>query len=252
MVTIQEIDEELIFPSSDGKPMAENTEQFKWIVLIKENLEIIYGKNPDVFIAGDLLWYPDSSTSDISAAPDVMVVFGRPKGFRSSYKQWLEGNISPQVVFEILSPSNKAKEMEKKLEFYERHGVQEYYIYDPLKYKFTVRIREGNELKKIKVVREWVSPCLGIKFQLNFRGKLAIYRPDGQKFVPQVETDAQLNIQYQRAERLELQNEQERQRAEQERQRAEQERQRAEQANQIAKRLAEQLRSLGIEPDTAI
>ncbi len=39
-------------------------------------------------------------------APDVMVVFGRPKGRRGSYKQWQEDNIAPQVVFAILSPSN--------------------------------------------------------------------------------------------------------------------------------------------------
>ncbi len=32
-----------------------------------------------------------------------MVVFGRPKGDRGSYKQWLENQIAPQVVFEILS-----------------------------------------------------------------------------------------------------------------------------------------------------
>jgi Uma2 family endonuclease len=39
-------------------------------------------------------------------APDTMVVFGRPKGDRGSYKQWQEENIPPQVVFEFLSPSN--------------------------------------------------------------------------------------------------------------------------------------------------
>jgi len=280
MVAIQEIDEDLIFPSSDGKPMAENTEQYKWIVLINENLEVIYRENPDVFIAGDLLWYPDSSTSEISAAPDAMVVFGRPKGPRLSYKQWREENIPPQVVFEILSPSNKAKEMEKKLQFYEHYGVQEYYIYDPFKYKFTVMIREGNKLKNIKVNREWVSPHLGIKFQPNFRRDLTIYRPDGEKFVRQSETDAQLKIQRQqvkqerqraeqsdlRAERLALEKEQERQRAEQERQRAErlalekeQERQRAEQSDlraeqerQRFEKLVQELRLRGIDPDNLL
>jgi hypothetical protein len=38
-----------------------NTEQFSWIVLIKENLEIIFAANPNVFIAGDLLWDPVES-----------------------------------------------------------------------------------------------------------------------------------------------------------------------------------------------
>jgi Uma2 family endonuclease len=42
-----------------------------------------------------------------------MVVFGRPKGDRGSYKQWEENNIIPQVVFEILCPGNRSQEMAK-------------------------------------------------------------------------------------------------------------------------------------------
>lgn len=49
---------ELVYPESDGKPMADNTKQFRWIVTIKENLEILFASQSDVFIAGDLLWYP--------------------------------------------------------------------------------------------------------------------------------------------------------------------------------------------------
>lgn len=96
-----------IYPSSDGKPMAENTIHFRWIVLIKENLEILFATILDVFVAGDLLWYPVQGDGDTKCAPDAMVVFGRPKGDRTSYVQYLEGNIAPQVVFEILSPGNK-------------------------------------------------------------------------------------------------------------------------------------------------
>ena len=46
---------EIVYPESDGKPMADNTEQFKWIVKIKENLEVLFKSNPDVFVSGDLL-----------------------------------------------------------------------------------------------------------------------------------------------------------------------------------------------------
>ncbi|MFN9866660.1 MAG: Uma2 family endonuclease, partial [Pseudanabaena sp.] len=119
------------YPDSDGQPMADNTQQFRWIVLIKENLELLFANDSKVFVAGDLLWYPVEGSPEIRVAPDVMVAFDRPKGDRGSYKQWLEGNIAPQVVFEILSPGNRLKEMTKKLQFYDRHGVEEYYIYDP-------------------------------------------------------------------------------------------------------------------------
>ncbi len=42
MTTALSIDSELIYPDSDGQPMSDNTKQFRWIVLIKENLEILY------------------------------------------------------------------------------------------------------------------------------------------------------------------------------------------------------------------
>jgi Uma2 family endonuclease len=61
-----------------------------------------------------------------------MVAFERHKGDRGSYKQWVKDNTAPQVVFEILSPSNRLKEMTKKLQFYDRYGVEEYYIYEAL------------------------------------------------------------------------------------------------------------------------
>ncbi|MBF2034273.1 MAG: Uma2 family endonuclease, partial [Leptolyngbyaceae cyanobacterium T60_A2020_046] len=121
----------VLFPDSDGQPTADNTEQFRWIVTIKENLEILFAQDPLVFVAGDLLWYSVRSPLLPPTAPDVLVVFGRPKGRRGSYRQWQEDNIAPQVVFEVLSPSNTRTELERKFQFYETYGVEEYYIYDP-------------------------------------------------------------------------------------------------------------------------
>jgi Uma2 family endonuclease len=82
-----QLSDDLLYPDSDGKPMADNTEQFRWIVTIKENLEVLFADRADVFIAGDLLWYPVRSTIVSPTAPDIMVIFGRPKGKRGSYKQ---------------------------------------------------------------------------------------------------------------------------------------------------------------------
>ena len=71
---------DVFYPEDDGKPMAENTKQYRWIVIIKENLEIVLANNLDAFIAGDLLWYPIEGDNVTCAAPDVMVILGRPKG----------------------------------------------------------------------------------------------------------------------------------------------------------------------------
>ncbi|MEH2083523.1 MAG: hypothetical protein V7K89_27175 [Nostoc sp.] len=94
MTIFEQIDPDLLYPDSDGKPTADNTEQYRWIVLIKENLEILFANNDRVLIAGDLLWYPVRSRLIAPTAPDVMVVFGRQKGKRRSYRQWQEDNIA--------------------------------------------------------------------------------------------------------------------------------------------------------------
>ncbi len=221
--------------------MADNTQQFSWIVLIKENLESIFADRADVFVAGDLLWYPLEGHPEVRVAPDVLVAFGRPKGDRGSYQQWLEGNIAPQVVFEILSPSNRLKEMINKLQFYDRYGVEEYYVYDPDTNELQGLHRVGGSLSAIEQIDNWISPRLQIKFVLTPEN-LEIYRPDGQRFLTTIELNQLVDQERNKAE-------QERVRAEQERIRAEQEYARAEQERAKSERLLAQLRQLGIDPD---
>ena len=190
---------EIIYPDSDGNPMADNTEHYEWIVKIKENLEILFASENNVFIAGDLLWYPVEGSVKTRQAPDVMVIFGRPKGKRGSYKQWEENNIAPQVVFEILSPGNRSQEMAKKLLFYQRHGVEEYYVYNPDKIELTGFILEQAWLEEIEEIKNWVSPRLGIRFELT-ANNLEIYYPEGRKFLTSLELNQRAEQEYQRAE----------------------------------------------------
>ena len=79
---------EIEYPDDDGEPMADNSLQFKWIVLIVENLQAVFRNNPDAFVAGNMLWYSVEGEPTIRAAPDGMVILGRPKGRRGSYNQW--------------------------------------------------------------------------------------------------------------------------------------------------------------------
>ncbi|MGB8700564.1 MAG: Uma2 family endonuclease [Thermosynechococcaceae cyanobacterium] len=201
MTMFAEVSLDELFPDSDGKPMADNTEQFNWIVLIKENLEILFADRENVFVAGDLLWYPVESQLIAPIAPDAMVVFGRPKGRRGSYRQWLEGNVAPQVVFEILSPSNTRAEMRRKLEFYGQYGVEEYYLYDPDRLTLAGWIRQGNGLNAIEGMNGWVSPRLGIEFRFQ-DGVFTLYRPDGTPFLSSVELARQATQARSRAEAL--------------------------------------------------
>jgi Uma2 family endonuclease len=234
---------EVHYPESDGNPMADNTKQFKLIVKIKENLEVWYAAMADVFVAGDLLWYPIEGDNTTRIAPDAMVVFGPGKGDRGSYQQWKEGDIAPQVTFEILSPSNFAPEMEEKRKFYETHGVEEYYSYDPDRLRLKGWLRAEDRLVPIPDMNGWISPRLQIRFaQVN--GELEIYRPDGRKFLTSVELDHLAQQQALRAEQQRLIAREEQQRAEREQQRAEEQQQRAEQEQLRADRAESEVRQL--------
>lgn len=232
---------EIFYLDSDGQPMADNTEQFQWIVTIEQNLDWLFADDSNVFVAGDLLWYPVEGNNKLRIAPDAMVAFGRPKGKRGSYQQWKEENIAPQVVFEILSPGNTKTEMDRKLLLYDRYGVEEYYLYDPDRNILKGWQRIDDFLEEIKLISDWVSPRLKIRFNLTDL-ELLLFHPDGRPFFTYTGIAQQLE-----QERQQL--EQERQRAEQAEQQAVQERDRAEQAEQRVDRLAQQLRAMGIDPD---
>jgi len=220
--------EEIIYPCSDGQPMADSTIQYKLIVTIKEGCELLFKDDPNVFVAADLLWYPVERRNDISQAPDIMVIFGRLKEDRRSYLQFSEDNIAPQVVFEIRSFSDNQTKMSKKFSFYNRYGVEEYYLYDPAENELIGWQRIEGVLEVIEPIEGWISPRLGVRFELPETG-LEIYRPDGEKFLSYSELDQQREL---------------------ERRRAEEASQRAEEASQRAERLAAKLRELNIDPDS--
>ena len=270
----------IIYPESDGKPLSDNTKQFELITVIQGNLDTLV---PD-FVAGNLSWFPIEKQTGINVAPDVMVVLGRPKGHRRSYRQWEEENIPPQVTFEIASPSNTRQELEgKKLEFYDTYGVQEYYLYDPDRLHLKGWIRQGKQLQPIVSMWGWVSPRLGIRFE-RIDNDLKLFKPNGEAFATYRElterarrAEARAEIERQRAELAEVrarESEQlkqfEQQRADSERQRAREaeakareseqlkqfeqqradsERQRAQEAEAKAAHLAAKLVELGINPD---
>lgn len=219
--------QEIIYPESDGKPMADNTKQFRYIVTIECGLDAQFAKDPNVFVAGDFFWYPVEGHPEIRVAPDALVVFGRPKGDRGSYLQWKEENIAPQVVFEILSPSNTPVEMARKNNFYARYGVEEYYEYDPDRGELRGWLRSDHYLEPIEEMAGWISPRLQVRFELE-DGELVLFHPDGTRFETFVEIS---------------------ERAEREAERAERERAEREGAQARAERLAAKLRALGIEPE---
>jgi Uma2 family endonuclease len=210
------------YPDSDGKPMADNTLQFQWIVTVQGNLDLLFRDRADVFVASDNLIYPVEGDSSICQAPDVYVAFGRPKGHRGSYKVFEEGGVFPQVVFEVLSPSNQLRDMLDKFQFYQQFGVQEYYMIDPETGREALEIwrRDGDRMRAVDPAGGWVSPLLGVRFIMSPTA-VELFYPNGQRFLTFVELGV----------------------------RAEQERQRADSEKQRADALAAKLRELGVDPD---
>ena len=161
--------------------------------------------------------------------PDAMVVFGRPKGYRGSFKQWAENGIPPQVVFEVLSPGNRDEEMARKLEFYDRYGVEEYYLYDPDNIVLSGRLRSGAGLQPVGPMHGWVSPRLGIRFDLS-GDELVIVRPDGRRFLTFLELEEQQEEARRQAQDAERRREEADRQAQQARRQAEESQRRTEEA----------------------
>lgn len=202
VLPVADLASEIVYPEGDGKPIADNTKQFDIIVQIHTGIAGQFRDNPDVFVAADLLWYPVDGDNKTAIAPDVMVAFGCPKGDRRSYLQWREGGIAPQVVFEVLSQSNTWAEMARKHRFYERFGVEEYYLYDPDRGEIVGWLRQGDHLNPIDEMEGWISPRLRVTFHMTPEGELELFRHDGRRFEAAVDLDALAEAEHARAERL--------------------------------------------------
>jgi Uma2 family endonuclease len=232
----------IVYPETDGLPMAENTIEFEWILKLFTGIESQFRADDNVFVAGDLFWYPVEKDTSIRGAPDIMVAFGRPKGHRSSYLQWEEGGIAPQVVMEIRSPGNSdALHMEEIFEFYQTFGVEEYYVYDPASALLTGWQRKRGRLLSIPQLDGWKSPRLNIRFDTS-GPELEVYDANGQRFLTVIEKSEQDALKDQKLTEAEEKARKEARRANAEFKRAEDERKRAEE-------LIGRLRAKGIDPD---
>jgi len=233
----------VFYPSSDGERMADNTLQFEWIVTLQGNLDLLFRDDPEVFVAGDHLIYPIEGDNKTRFAPDAYVAFGRPKGHRGSYVVFAEANIFPQVIFEVWSPSNEPEKMEVKRLQYQRYGAEEYYIlYPDFPAFWRGWLRENETLVPVAQMNGFISPRLGVRFEIT-PGQVAIYHPNGDRFLSYLEQGVQAEEEAERADAEHL-------RADSERTLKDAERVRADAEHDRAARFATRLRELGIDPDT--
>ena len=118
--------DDVFYPSSDGRPMAENMWQAEAIMNAAGDLG---SARPKALVAADILVYPEKGNSRNSIAPDVLVALGLGTHKRSSYFVWEEGK-PPDWVLEVASPGTEAEDRGSKRRRYAEMGVSEYWMFD--------------------------------------------------------------------------------------------------------------------------
>ena len=184
--------------------MPQNDLHFTWLILLRENLRLVFAQRDDVYVSADSYWYPVEGHPEESSAPDIYVVVGRPPGDRSSYLQWLEEGVAPLVTVEVLSPANYTTEgrrrLADKLERAERFGVQEYLEIDPLFGTISVWECQSGVMEHLGVLSRWESARLGgVTFE-SHDGALRVSGPDGVPFRTLAQSEAHAEREAARAE----------------------------------------------------
>jgi Uma2 family endonuclease len=124
------------------------------------------GKPCRVFAAPlDVRLFPEEDNSDNTVVqPDVLVVCDKDKLGKGSI------NGPPDLVIEILSPSNSNKEMFLKFHYYMEAGVKEYWVIDAEEKRILVHINENGRYistgyKENACISVTVLPGLNIDLQ---------------------------------------------------------------------------------------
>jgi len=257
----------LSWPSAKDLPDSDDTpvdDQLQLLIpkLLGSTLAMVWAERRDWFFGINMGIYYHPEIPAI--VPDCFLSIGVERvvdeGLRLSYVLWEEQKV-PIVALEVVSLQQRGEYTEKK-QLYTEMEVLYYAIYHPFsrqKAALEVYYLVNGEYVLLPGNRRWMPEIgLGIGTERGTyhgitREWLYWYNQTGERFlspeeiVLQIEQIAQVKREFAQFERQSTETE--RQRAEIERQRAEIERQRAEIERQRAERLAERLRSLGIDPE---
>lgn len=171
----------IVYPESDGEPMAETDVHRDLMTDSIQTLKHHYRNENDVYVSGNLFMYYEEGEPRKCVSPDVFVVFGVEKKRRRTYLTWEEGR-TPDFVLEVASPKTISNDMKEKKELYASVlAVLEYYIYDPLGQIIPgfigFRLIDGVYQEIDSVNARLPSAVLGL--ELGERdGELRLYNPD--------------------------------------------------------------------------
>ena len=121
----------VVYPESDGEPMAETPKHQQVMIDCMDILRSRFREVPDVYIAGNMFLYYEEGNPRKSISPDVFMARGLSKKELRVYKTW-EQPPTLDFVLEAASPSTFENDFTVKKDIYAKIlRVKEYYIYDP-------------------------------------------------------------------------------------------------------------------------
>ncbi len=177
----------IIYPESDGKPMAEtelhrNALMNALLILIEA-----FKDKLNVCVSGNMMMYYVKGDPKKSISPDVFVSFGIGKKLRRTYRVWEEGK-PPDFVLEFSSENTHRTDQNEKKLLYASIGVKEYFLYDPERQYLPTPLM-GFRLIEGKYVPIPVSPDGSVmsetlNLELRLRGNiLGFYDRDASKWL---------------------------------------------------------------------
>lgn len=217
--------DEVFYPESDGKPMAETPKHGNQMWYCITALNRYFANRPDVYAWGNMFIYYQEGDPRKHVSPDCFVVYGVDKREREIYQTWKERNRTPDVVFEITSRTTRNEDTRTKYHLYEQVlKVPEYFLFDPRADYLKPRLRgyrlvNGSYQPLFPVDNRLASEQLQLEI-VEMGDLLRFYNPATSSFVASDEELAQ--------------------RTEQEERCADREAQRAEQEAQHARRVEEE------------
>lgn len=123
--------EEIDYPESDGKPMAETDAHRDDLAEIIFTLQRFFDPRSDVYVSGNLFLYYEKGNPSACKAPDIFVVFGVANEQRRTYRLWEEGT-APTVAIELTSKSTRDEDQNVKPNIYANLGIEYLFLYDVL------------------------------------------------------------------------------------------------------------------------
>jgi Uma2 family endonuclease len=233
-------DEEIEYPTSDGRPMAESNLHRKVMADLIAALERHFLDDPLAWAGGNFLLYYEKGNPRASVSPDVVLVRGIEKWDRPLYKLWEEGR-PPDFVIEVTSSSTRREDLSIKKDLYERLGISEYFLFDPTGDYLNPRL-QGYRLEQGRYLRLAQEPdgslpsrITNLRLQPEGFNLRLIDARTGEKLLWTAEKDAAIEAAERKAENAER--------------RAEEAERKAEAAAAVRNRLEEELASLRAELD---